>query len=260
LTHHDCLVLAVHPTDESSLVVELLSRDDGPIRAFARGARLSRRRFPSGLDLLTRVEACYAAPARGELWTLSSADTTDAFLGLRRDPVAVGRAAYVAELARAILPAGVSAGGVLDLCLQALTALCESSCGPGLLRCVEVRLLAAVGELPPLDQCASCGTPLDGPARVDPLHPGHTWCARCAPSSSSPLPGDVLALLLRCAAWSPGEAAAAPVPVPLSVAAGRFTTPLLRAVVGRPLHAARFLAQVERAPAGQEQDNDEGPR
>ncbi|MEW5851654.1 MAG: DNA repair protein RecO [Myxococcota bacterium] len=242
---HDAVVVAVHHTSESNLVVELLTRDAGRFSCVARGARLSQRRFPGGVDVLTRLDADETAPRRGELHTLNAATVTDAFLPLRQDPLAVGRAAYVAEIAAALSPAGHVADETFDILIEAMRALCVGPAGPALLRWAELRLLLSVGELAPMDACHGCSEALESAVHL-PHQPGHLWCRSCAPPHAVAVPAPVLELLAQAPGWTAEQARTAPVSPLTSVTAGRMLAPLIRHAVGRPLKSTQYLLQLER--------------
>jgi DNA repair protein RecO (recombination protein O) len=252
MSQHDALVVAVHPSGESALVVDLLCRDAGRMACMARGVRRSRQRFPAGLDVLTRVEVQEEPPRRGELHELVEAVVTESYLGLRSDPLALGRAAYVVELGTALTARGHANPPLYDVVTAALSCLSAMACGAALLRWVEVQLLMAAGELSPPCACVACGNPLDGPALSSVATPGHLYCERCAPPHARPLARDVSSVLSLTARCNARTAANAAVSELTSVATGRWLAPVVAHSVGRPLKSRRFLAQLQHATVSSE--------
>lgn len=246
MARHDALIVAVHPSGESTLVVDLLTQDAGRIACVARGARRSKHRFAGGLDVLMRVDVDEDPPRKGELHELKEAVVRQDFQGLRRDPMALGRAAYIAELAAALTPRNQESAQTFELVLEALRLLSSSTCGPALLRWVEAHLLMMTGEMSPTDSCAGCGNPLNRTIRVSDDTPGHLFCLECSPPNSYALPSSEAALLVDCARWTMEDAARAPVAEMTSVAVGKRLAPLIRHSVGHPLKSRRFLAQLQR--------------
>jgi len=246
MPRHDAVIVAVHPSGESTLVVDLLTRDAGRMGCVARGARRSKHRFAGGLDVLMRVDVDEEPPRKGELHELREAVVTQDFQGLRRDPLALGRAAYIAELSAALTPRNQESLQTFELLLEALRLLSSETCGPALLRWVEAHVLMMTGELSPPDCCAACGTPLNRVVRVTDDSPGHLFCLDCSPANSYALPPSEAALLVDCTHWSMQQAARATVTEMTSVAVGRRLAPLVRHAVGHPLKSKRFLAQLQR--------------
>jgi DNA repair protein RecO (recombination protein O) len=246
---HDALVVAVHPSGDTALVVDLLTPDAGRLSCVGRAARRSRQRFVGGLDRLCRLDAETEPPRRGELHELVGSVVTDAHEGLRRDPLALGRAAYITELAAALTPRGHASEVSFLVATGAVRALCAGPGGAGLLRWAEVQLLCEAGVLAPTDVCPSCHTPLQRRAYASPHNPGELRCGNCRGPSDTELGGaEVVQLLSGCSVWTLQEALAAEVPSAVSVTVGRWLWAVLQpALGGRVLRSARFLAQLQRA-------------
>jgi len=247
---HDGVVVALHPSGDSTLVVELLTADCGRLSCVARGARNSKKRFEGGLDVLTRVHADVTPPRRGELHDLHSAQVTHAFLPLRADPLALGRAAYVAELACALSAREHATPGVFETVMGVMDALCAGPVHAGLLRFAEVQLLQAVGELPPTGNCVNCGEELLDRLLLDAHHPGHFYCERCAPPGAQVLSPSVAQLLSQCSQWDASQAARASVPDAVSQQAGRLLAAVIEPLLSKPLKSRRYLAQLQRSLQG----------
>jgi DNA repair protein RecO (recombination protein O) len=157
------VVLRTHPVRESDLVVILLAPRRGKLETIARGARKSRRRFPSGLPIGARGEATVSA-GRGSLLTLEGFSMLADHSGLGRDLTAFAYVAYMCELSDHLV---VGAHGDPRL----FAALCEGievalagSPPPRILRRFELTLLDSLGLLPTFGHCCVCGVPL-APAR-----------------------------------------------------------------------------------------------
>src|SRR5262245_41696708 len=170
---------------ESDLVLTLLSRDLGKLSALARGARRSRRRFGAALELFT-VSSALLRAHRGELWTLSSAETAISFAHLASDVACLAHASYGTELVRELGAPEQPEPAVFDLLVDLYRALSERGARPDVLRAFELTLLGLIGLAPTLEACAACGRSgagdLDRGALLDPAR-GGAICASCAPAS-----------------------------------------------------------------------------
>lgn len=150
-TFDDAFVLSLVPFGEVDVVARLFTRRDGRIGAFARAARTSRRRFPSGLSPLAFGVVTTRQRTSGELRALEGFDPEPGYFGLGDDPVRYGRAAYLAELVERLLPEGVAEPELFDTLRRALSLLADGAGDARLLRGFELKLLAATGYLPELD-------------------------------------------------------------------------------------------------------------
>jgi DNA repair protein RecO (recombination protein O) len=167
---------------ESSRIVRLLTPDGGVQSALARGARKSRARYGSSLDLFAQGTAELHTKPQRELHTLSSFDLTKSRPGLALDVSRFTAASAVSELALRF--AGEDSGPILyetvDEALDLISAAApEHTVAAGLASCW--RIVAALGFTPALDSCALCH------AGIDPLEDaafshvaGGALCARCA--------------------------------------------------------------------------------
>ena len=157
----DAIVLHAFDYLESSRIVRLLTRDAGVQSVLARGARKSRGRYGSALDLFAEGTAqLYIKPNR-ELHNLSSFELARARSELAFDIGRFTAASAVAELALRF--GGEEANPDLyDTVAQSLDRLAESSptttVEDGLAGCW--RIISVLGFTPELASCALCHTPL----------------------------------------------------------------------------------------------------
>lgn len=140
---------------ESSRIVTLLSRDHGRLRALAKGAHRPDSPLLGRLDHLNLVSATLAG--RGELKLLSRCTLLEERRELRA-PRRFLAASWLVELVDSGLTDGRPEPELFDL-VQGGVHLIER-CPEGALGTIvlgiELRFLAALGVLPPLDSCAQC--------------------------------------------------------------------------------------------------------
>jgi len=235
---------------ESDLIVTLFTRELGKLSALARGARRSRRRFGAALELFT-VSRVELRARRGELWTLSSAETESSFALLARDMAALAHASYGTELCRELGAAEHPEPEVFDLLLELYAALSARGARVDVLRAFELALLAALGLAPTLDACAACGerngAALERGVLLDAPR-GGAICARCAPASRTPgvRPLSAAARAILVAAQS-RAGRLAQVDIEMGGDGPEVRDAMLALVghhVGRPLRTLEFLGKI----------------
>jgi DNA repair protein RecO (recombination protein O) len=157
----DAIVLHAFDYLESSRIIRLLTREAGVQSVLARGARKSRGRYGSALDIFAEGTAqLYIKPNR-ELHNLSSFEVVRARGELAFDIGRFTAAAAIAELALRF--GGEEANPDLyDIAAASLDMLAQSSPGAtvedGLAGCW--RIISVLGFTPELSSCALCHTPL----------------------------------------------------------------------------------------------------
>jgi len=238
---------------EADLVLTLLCRDLGKLSALARGARSSRRRFGAALELFT-VSSVQLRAHRGELWTLSAAETATSFAHLARDVGALAHASYGTELVRELSAPEQPDPAVFDLLVDLFRALSARGARADVLRAFELSLLAAIGLAPALETCAACGRDggagaLDRGALLDPAR-GGVVCAACAPASRSagvrPLSAGARRALMA-AQGAAGDLGVVDLDMGDDATEARdVMLALIHHHVGRPLRTLEFLGKLNR--------------
>ncbi|HXC24396.1 MAG TPA: DNA repair protein RecO [Gemmatimonadaceae bacterium] len=176
--------IVLHAFDylETSRILRLLTSEAGIQSVLAKGARRSRGRVGSAVDLFAEGEAqLYLKPSR-ELQTLSSFDITVSRAALAFDMERFLAASAMAELALRV------GSGETNLLLyqtvsETLTALATATHAeaPGHALAGGWCILAAVGFTPSLDHCATCHAELQPDTLLSFSSPaGGALCDRCA--------------------------------------------------------------------------------
>jgi len=243
------VVLRTVDYGESDRVVTLLTREQGKLSAFARGARASRRRFGGALEPFTLLTAEARMRAASDLLGLDSVAVVRGHGGIRADLARIACAGYAVELCRELVRDREPHDDLFDLLVSYLDLLDREPARPAALRALELGALRATGLSPRLDECVRCGEPLDpgeGAFRFDPGQ-GGVLCRACAPAASPGAPAlsaATQAALLRLQAGGLAAAAGERLAPP----AGREARDALAAFVayqlGGTLPARRFLDEV----------------
>jgi DNA repair protein RecO (recombination protein O) len=188
------VVLRQHKLGEADRIVTLLTRDNGLVRAVAKGVRRTRSKFGArlepfahidvqlhpgrNLDIVTQVQAidAFASDIVSDYGRYTCAcavlETAERLAGEERAPVPALHRLTVAAL-RAVADGGRPRELVLDAYL--------------------LRAMGITGWAPSLTECARCATP--GPHRAFHVAAGGSVCVHCRPFGSVTPPQGVLDLM-----------------------------------------------------------------
>lgn len=182
LLQTDAIVLHAANYLESSRLLRLLTREGGVQSVVARGARSSKKRFGSAVDLFAEGQAQIQLKAGRDLHGLNGFDVTRSRASIATDLTRFTAASAVSEVVLRLVH-DEEAPEIYEVVRQGLDLLSESDEAHVIGSTVGVlwRLLAEVGFRPAIDQCAECHAliPIDQPARFHAAI-GGTLCDRCA--------------------------------------------------------------------------------
>lgn len=233
----EAIVLHAFDYLESSCIVRLVTRDAGMRSAIAKGARRSRRRFASGLDLFAQGTAFLHTKPGRELDILSGFEDARTRTGLAEDLERFTGAETIAEIALAFGREGADAE-LFDAIATAFDTLIERS-GGGAREATLAgawQIVGALGFGPAVADCAECDTPLAaGEPALFTHSAGGVLCKRCAALSPG---GRTLPSVARAAiaGWMEGRHLDA-----LAETDARAHQRLLREFLGYHLHDGRAL-------------------
>ncbi len=242
------VVLARRPLGEADLVVSLLAEEHGRLEAVAPNGRRSRRRFGGCLEPFGRIEAVLSEGRRAGPWRLEEARSLAPRAGIRADLVAIGQAAYLAELAAALTREGEPAGGFLPRLERGLDALERAPLPAVELRRYELDLLGLSGLAPQLAACVRCGARTSSGWVQDVDLDGGLVCARCSGGGQAALGPQAVALLRALQAGLPPPV----VPPEAAREAREALARILDRLIGRTLRSRDFLRMLaeERSTPG----------
>ncbi|HEY8119361.1 MAG TPA: DNA repair protein RecO [Methylophilaceae bacterium] len=140
-------VLHTYPFKETSLVVELLTRDFGRVAAVAKGARRPRSAMRGMLQSFQPLLAAWSG--KSELRNLHSLEWGEGLLLLQGEALICGF--YLNELLLRLLPREDEHSALFDYYGQALRILSKSSHLPTTLRRFELKMLQEMGYAVPLE-------------------------------------------------------------------------------------------------------------
>ena len=178
----EAIVLHAFDYLESSRIIRLVTRDAGLRSALARGARKSRRRFGSGLDLFAQGTAYIHTKPGRDLDILSGFEDVRTRTEIGSDLERFTGAETIAEIALFFGREGADAE-LFDAIADAFDALAaKNNHDPREITLSGAwRIVGALGFAPTLSECADCGTSLDDSKTALFSHAaGGAVCAKCA--------------------------------------------------------------------------------
>ena len=169
------VVLRTWKLGEADRIVSLLTAEHGKVRAVAKGVRRTRSRFGGRLEPTCHV-AVQLYRGRGDLDTLTQAETIDRLDPLRRDLDIFGRASAMLEAVDQIAQDRHANPPLYTMLVRGLRTLADDP-SPLVVAAFFWKLLALEGFEPHLVSCVSCGR--DDDLVAFSLDEGGVLCTGC---------------------------------------------------------------------------------
>ncbi|MBP9675208.1 MAG: DNA repair protein RecO [Anaerolineaceae bacterium] len=188
----DAVVLRHSDWGETDRLLVLYSKEQGKLRAIAKGLRKIQSRKAGHLEPFTRVTLMLAKGH--DLWIVTQAEAIDLYQPIRENLQKMVHAAYVVELLdRFTYEEGQNwqLYKLLTETLERLSAL-EDDFVP--LRFYETRLLSLLGYQPLLFECAACGDEIIAQSQYFSADMGGVLCPQCGARGQSSRPVSLEAL------------------------------------------------------------------
>ncbi len=152
----DGLVIKEQNTGESDRLITILTRNNGLIRAFVRGAKNIKSKNLSSTQLLCYSNFTFYKKKESNI--VDSAEPIEVFFDLRNDIEKLSLALYFAQVAGELSPQDDNAQDFLRLLLNSLHLLCNEKRNPFIIKSTfELRILSNAGYMPDLLACCECG-------------------------------------------------------------------------------------------------------
>jgi len=180
----EAVVLRHADWGEADRIITLYTRQEGKIRALAKGARKLLSRKAGHLEPFTRIHLQLARSR--DLPIITQVETQEAYLPLQQNLLRLTGGLYALELIDRFTYEGEGANIPLyHLLVETLQRLAAQEEGWLALRYYEVRLLDLLGFRPQLFQCANCGREIQPQNQFFSPLAGGVLC----PSCGTGLPG-----------------------------------------------------------------------
>ncbi len=202
-TNTDGLILKEQNIGEKDKLVTVLTRHNGLVRAFVRGAKSFKNRKNSATGMF-----CYSKLSlykSKDSYIIDEAEPIETFFGLRNDLDKISLAQYFGELAISLVQEEEPAEEYLRLMLNSLHFLAKGIMPNEQIKSItELRMMCIAGFMPNLIACERCGEYETNNMYFD-VENGLLYCENCI-SSSALLQLDIgLVKALRHIAFSDFE-------------------------------------------------------
>ncbi len=180
------MILRTYDFGESSIILVALTREHGKMRMLAKGAKKQRSSFAGVLQTggIGDIVFYYRQERGLQLLKEFSADETPGVV--MEDFVKLCLFQAGLELIDASVIDRESDTDTFDILETFRTRLFASPAPWFIFFTLEVKILRALGVLPPFEVCGGCGSGLAGDASVHPAR-GIVTCSRCRVEGSHPL-------------------------------------------------------------------------
>ena len=176
-TNTDGLILKEQNIGEKDKLVTVLTRHNGLVRAFVRGAKSVKNRKNSSTGMF-----CYSKISlykNKETYIIDEAEPIELFFELRTDLEKLALAQYFAEIIISLVQEDELAEEHLRLMLNSLYFLANSKMPNEQIKAItEMRLMCIAGYMPDLTACERCGAEDTNTMYFD-IEDGIIYCENC---------------------------------------------------------------------------------
>ncbi|MCD8026074.1 MAG: DNA repair protein RecO [Clostridiales bacterium] len=150
------LIIKEQNIGEQDKLVFVLTKSNGIIKAFVRGAKNIKNQKCAATSLLSYSRLTIYKGR--DSYIIGDAQSIKIFSKLRNDVQKMCLAQYFCELALTVCPREQRAKSFLSLVLNSIYLLSEGKRSPDLIKpCLEMRLASMAGYMPDLRMCGKCG-------------------------------------------------------------------------------------------------------
>lgn len=179
-TNTDGLILKEQNIGEKDKLVTVLTRHNGLVRAFVRGAKSFKNRKNSATGMF-----CYSKLSlykNKDSYIIDEAEPVETFFGLREDLEKISLAQYFSELVISLVQEEEPAEEYLRLVLNSLHFLAKGTMPIEQVKAItELRLMCIAGFMPNLIACERCGKYETNTMYFD-AEDGLLYCENCISS------------------------------------------------------------------------------
>lgn len=173
----EAIILRHSDYGEADRLLTIFSREQGKLRAIAKGVRKMQSRKAGHLEPFTQVTLMLAQGH--DLWIVTQAEAVEAFQPLREDLVRIGYAGYVVELLDRFTYEEGQNWQLYQLLLDSLGRLATEEDPFAAIHYYEMRLLDLMGFRPLLFECAACGKEIRAEDQYFSAERGGVLCPDC---------------------------------------------------------------------------------
>jgi DNA repair protein RecO (recombination protein O) len=173
----EAIILQHSDWGEADRILRLYTREQGKLRAIAKGARKMKSRKAGHLEPFMRSRLMLAKGR--DMWIVTQAELIEAYSSMRENLESTARMAYVIELLDRLTYEEGQNWQLFDLASNTLTRLSENSDSFVPIHYYEMRILDLTGYRPLLFECASCRKPIKAEDQFFAAEVGGVLCPSC---------------------------------------------------------------------------------
>ena len=238
LLRDDGVVLRTYRLGEADRIIVAMTRENGKVRAVAKGVRKTGSKFGSRLEPMTHV-ALMLWKGRSDLATINQAEVVERHWKIRDNLDRMTSGLSMLEVVDQVAQEGHADPAVFETLVKALRVLDDPARDHTLVApAFFLRILEIEGAAPVLDACASCGSDDEDLVAFD-FAQGGALCRTCR--RGRPLSPDALHLMRRILGGDLGSVLAGPVP-PGAQEVAEVATEAVEIHLDRRLRAVRSVA------------------
>jgi DNA repair protein RecO (recombination protein O) len=174
----EAIVIKKTKLGEADTILTLFTPRLGKIQGFARSLRKPKSKMAGHLELITHSTVSLAR-GRGNIDTVTGAQTINAFLPLKNDLWLTSCGLYAVELVHQFTAEHQENQPLFQLTLETLDRLCRDENKELVLRSFEMQLLDCAGYRPQLHECVTCHKALEQTINYFSPAAGGLLCPAC---------------------------------------------------------------------------------
>ncbi len=205
-THEaEAVVLRQYSLSDSDLIIIMITREYGKIRATAPGAKKPKSRLGACLEPLTRIRLEYSSREGRDLVQIRQAELVHSYLGNNRSLEKMCVFSYFAEIVNEIVQDNQANYTLYRLLLAALDSGEQMTRFLPLVRYFEIWCLRLSGLFPNYAYCSNCGKCVKDEGFFAWLEAGQSRCWECAQGRGLRIGKEAAGALEAIAKLSPGQ-------------------------------------------------------
>lgn len=174
----EAIILKRFDFRETSLIVDLYTRDFGRLSGLLKGVRSEPNKFASPLEVSSYNEVIFYKNMNTGLHLVSACDLKDNFFGIRKSIIKAGMLGVIMELITSVMQPEDKNEDVFNLTLECLKELEETSSPEKVMTIFKIKMLSLSGFKPHFDSCLSCASRILGQSKFS-LKLGGLLCEKC---------------------------------------------------------------------------------
>lgn len=180
----EAIVLRRMDFRETSLIVDLYTRDFGKLSGLLKGIRSEPDKFASRLEVSSHNDVIFYKKVNTSLHLVSACDLKDNFFNIRQSILKAGLMGVMMELIASVMQPEDKNEEVFNLALECLKELENTNSPEKVITIFKIKMLSLSGFKPHFDSCVSCSNRIFGQSKFS-LSLGGLLCEECSHKDTS---------------------------------------------------------------------------